>query len=40
MLEGIVNKLVGVEIFYDEDCRENEEDREWELPSQISGSEF
>lgn len=37
MQERLVNKHEGVEIFYDEVCRENEEEGEWSIPSQIRG---
>lgn len=35
MLEEIVNKNEMVKIFYDEDCRKNEEETEWSIPSKI-----
>ena len=40
MYETIVTKYEWVQILYDEDCRENDKEVEWKIPSQTCRLDF
>lgn len=40
MYGKIVNQNEGVQIFYDENCKENEKEGEWNISSKFGGLDF